>query len=95
MASTSIAIRCARGCPTSAASTPRRRTWRAFPIFCNARPIRLILEPGDALYLPRLWWHQMRSLDFSISVSHWWASGAAFWAVRAALLYKKLRALRY
>jgi ribosomal protein L16 Arg81 hydroxylase len=66
-----------------------------FPRFPKARPLRVVLEPGDLLYLPRRWWHQMRCLDFSISVSDWWATGASLWVVYAGLLYKKLRALRY
>jgi jumonji domain-containing protein 7 len=66
-----------------------------FPRFRRAQPLRLTLQAGDLLYIPPLWWHQMTSLDFSISVSHWWAGGLARWAVRAALFYKQLRALRY
>jgi hypothetical protein len=66
-----------------------------FPRYRDARPLTVTLAPGDLLYLPRLWWHQMQSLDFSISVSHWWATGIGYWAVRAALAYKWLRALRY
>jgi lysine-specific demethylase 8 len=66
-----------------------------FPRFRRAQPLTLVLEPGELLYLPRLWWHQMRSLDFSVSTSYWWATGAVQVAVKAAILYKKLRALRY
>jgi lysine-specific demethylase 8 len=66
-----------------------------FPRFARARPLTAELDPGDLLYLPRRWWHQMRSLDFSISVSTWWAAGLVDLAVRAALLYKRLRGLRY
>ncbi len=66
-----------------------------FPNFPRAQPLRAILEPGDLLYIPRLWWHQMRSLDFSISVNHWWATGLSHQLVRAALFYQKLRKLRY
>ncbi|CAG9937267.1 unnamed protein product [Clonostachys rosea f. rosea IK726] len=31
-----------------------------------------ILGPGDALYIPIGWWHYVRSLSVSFSVSFWW-----------------------
>jgi hypothetical protein len=31
-----------------------------------------ILEAGDALYIPKLWWHYVRSCSVGISVSFWW-----------------------
>ncbi|KAI1461427.1 Clavaminate synthase-like protein [Annulohypoxylon moriforme] len=31
-----------------------------------------ILEPGDALYIPIGWWHYVRGLSISFSVSFWW-----------------------
>src|SRR3990172_274109 len=54
-----------------------------FPLFRAAHPFECILEPGDALLLPSLWWHQTRALGFSLSVRFWFASGplaALAWA---------------
>lgn len=31
-----------------------------------------ILEPGDTLYIPVGWWHYVRGLSVSFSVSFWW-----------------------
>ncbi|KAL8297010.1 hypothetical protein RB597_006219 [Gaeumannomyces tritici] len=31
-----------------------------------------ILEPGDSLYIPAGWWHYVRGLSVSFSVSFWW-----------------------
>jgi len=66
-----------------------------FPRFARARRIVVELAPGDLLYLPRLWWHQARSLDFSVSVNHWWATGWRYAIVRAAVAYQQLRQIRW
>ncbi len=34
--------------------------------------IDCILEPGDLLYIPIGWWHYVRGLSVSFSVSFWW-----------------------
>jgi len=31
------------------------------------------LAPGDAIYIPHMWWHHVRSLDsLSVLVNYWW-----------------------
>ena len=31
------------------------------------------LEPGDALFYPALWWHQVEARDgFNIMMNYWW-----------------------
>jgi len=38
-----------------------------------ARAMVADLSPGDALYLPKLWWHQVEATDsFNVLVNYWW-----------------------
>lgn len=66
-----------------------------FPRFAKVQGWRTVVGPGDLLYIPRYWWHQLRSLDRSISVTYWWSAGLNNVVAQAALTYQKLRALRY
>ncbi|ETS83349.1 hypothetical protein PFICI_05225 [Pestalotiopsis fici W106-1] len=40
--------------------------------FANVPYKDCILEPGDTLYIPIGWWHYVRGLTVSFSVSFWW-----------------------
>lgn len=40
-----------------------------FPLYAYADPITVLLEPGDALFIPVGWWHHVESLDLSASLS--------------------------
>jgi hypothetical protein len=51
-----------------------------FPHFAAIRDQALIaeLEPGDALYLPKLWWHQVEAMaPVNALVNYWWDAFAA------------------
>ncbi|CZR69211.1 uncharacterized protein PAC_19111 [Phialocephala subalpina] len=43
-----------------------------FPLFKQAEYVDCILEDGECLYIPVGWWHYVRSLSVSFSVSFWW-----------------------
>ena len=43
-----------------------------FPLFRGAIYVETILNEGDCLYIPVGWWHYVRSLTVSFSVSFWW-----------------------
>jgi lysine-specific demethylase 8 len=42
-----------------------------FPLFAEAPYTECVLEEGDCLYIPPGWWHYVRSLSRSFSVSFW------------------------
>ncbi|MES2442710.1 MAG: cupin-like domain-containing protein [Pseudomonadota bacterium] len=51
-----------------------------FPRFARALEAAEVaeLEPGDALYLPSLWWHGVRGQDeVGAMVNYWWRDGPA------------------
>ena len=56
-----------------------------FPKFQNARPTELTLAPGEMLYIPPFWWHQVHSVEAAISVSFWWRIAARRYFARQAL----------
>lgn len=51
----------------------REETYRKrFPGFEYETYVDVILEEGEMLYVPVGWWHYVRSLEVSFSVSFWW-----------------------
>jgi hypothetical protein len=51
---------------------------KTYPRFAEAlKEARQVeLAPGDALYLPAMWWHDVRSLeDFGALINFWWRDG--------------------
>jgi hypothetical protein len=47
-----------------------------FPRFRQAlaAAVTAVLEPGDAIFIPPLWWHNVESLErFNVLVNYWWS----------------------
>jgi hypothetical protein len=45
------------------------------------------LEPGDALYIPSLWWHHVESIGvLNAMVNYWWSAPAAGGQTKASVL---------
>jgi len=49
----------------------RKEANERFPLFQEAEFMDCILEEGECLYIPVGWWHYVRSLTVSFSVSFW------------------------
>ncbi len=63
------------GPPVSLAASAPPGSDAQFPLFAQIRDQALQAElgPGDALYLPKLWWHQVESTaPFNGLVNYWW-----------------------
>ncbi|WP_404368722.1 cupin-like domain-containing protein [Sphingomonas sp. MMS24-J45] len=48
-----------------------------YPRFADALDTAMAAElaPGDAIFIPYLWWHSVRSLDpLSVLVNYWWSA---------------------
>ncbi|GFO09631.1 tRNA wybutosine-synthesizing protein 5 [Plakobranchus ocellatus] len=43
-----------------------------FPKFAQARRVEGYLEPGDVLFIPALWFHNMTYVDFGVAVNVFW-----------------------
>jgi len=59
---------------TSAVRDVEDPNYRLHPKFRQAVPhlCTTELHPGDSLFIPKKWWHAVRSLDLTISVNVWW-----------------------
>lgn len=56
---------------------PEAPDFERYPLARQALMIEVIVEPGDMLYVPAGWFHQVRALEFSLS-SNRWARGLPF-----------------
>jgi hypothetical protein len=66
--------------------------YERFPKFREAEKAGMVaeLQPGDALYIPSLWWHHVEAEGaFNLLVNYWWKaafSGSVFESVMLAML---------
>ncbi len=54
-----------------------------------------VLEPGDAIFIPSMWWHHVQGLDaFNVLVNYWWSSSPAYIPTPMHALYHALWTIR-
>lgn len=63
---------------------PEAPDFARYPLARQAALVEVIMQPGEMLYVPAGWYHQVRALSFSLS-SNRWARGMPF-ALQAAQL---------
>ena len=53
------------------------------------------LEPGDALFYPAMWWHQVEAFDpFNAMINYWWSTSPKFMGTPMNVLRHALLSLR-
>lgn len=75
----------------------RAPDFKRFPRFREAIAAAQVaeLEPGDALFYPALWWHEVEALDrFNAMVNYWWNPSPAFIDTPQTTLLHALLSLR-
>ena len=64
------------GSRSSSANTSQvdilRPDFEKHPRFKEATPLECVLSPGELLYIPPFWWHQVESVDAAVSINFWW-----------------------
>ncbi len=68
-----------------------------FPRFAQALDTArsAVLEPGDAIFIPSMWWHHVEGLTpFNVLVNYWWASVPGWMPTPMHALHHALWALR-
>jgi hypothetical protein len=68
-----------------------------FPRFAEAlkHGRTTLLEPGDAIFIPSMWWHHVQGLErFNILVNHWWRQAHSYMGPPADVLLHALLNLR-
>ncbi len=54
-----------------------------------------LLEPGDAIIVPSMWWHHMEALDaFNVLVNYWWRSSPSYLGPPLSVLQHAILGLR-
>jgi hypothetical protein len=68
-----------------------------FPRFTQALERALVVDmsPGDAIFIPSMWWHHVESLDnLNVLVNYWWRKSPAYMGPPIDVLYHALLSIR-
>jgi hypothetical protein len=74
-----------------------RPDFARFPLFAEAlrHAQSAELEPGDALFIPSMWWHHVEGLEpFNILINYWWRQSPDWMDTPASTLSLALMTLR-
>ena len=68
-----------------------------FPRFAQAMAMAEVVElgPGDALFIPSMWWHHVEGLDsFNVLINYWWRDSPEHMDSPMAALFLAMMAVR-
>ena len=68
-----------------------------FPKYAAARRHALVAElgPGDAIFIPSMWWHHIEALDpFNVLVNYWWRQAPDYVDTPTSALMHALMTIR-
>eukprot|EP00164_Ancoracysta_twista_P038400 GFYU01093303.1.p1 GENE.GFYU01093303.1~~GFYU01093303.1.p1 ORF type:complete len:116 (-),score=28.39 GFYU01093303.1:86-433(-) len=51
---------------------PQNPDYEHHPLFQKAHPLHVEVNPGETLYLPSLWFHQVAQDDMTIAINVWY-----------------------
>lgn len=71
--------------------------YERFPRFREALKTAQVaeLEPGDAVFVPSMWWHHVEGQDdFNVLINYWWRQSPAFMGTPTDVLDHALLSLR-
>lgn len=74
-----------------------RPDFERFPRFAQALERAQVAElgPGDALFIPSMWWHHVEALEpFNVLVNYWWRQSPAYLDSPLAALFHALMSVR-
>ena len=79
--------------PNGCRTDVERPDFTRFPKMRALEPLVVELEPGDAIYIPRRWWHHVRTLEISAAINYWFANGRHRLLILAADYAKRIRGI--
>jgi len=68
-----------------------------YPKFKNALKSAQVaeLEPGDAIFIPSMWWHHVEALDtYNVLINYWWRQSPAYMGPPVDVLMHALLTIR-
>jgi len=75
----------------------RKPDYKRFPKYRAAEQVAqvVVLEPGDALFLPSMWWHNVEGLDdLNVLINYWWRRSPGYMSSPADVLELALLSIR-